>query len=168
VPSDPTLTLLLVVIAVALLLVVAWWSRSLFPQRLPYFAKEFLLSKGEQAFYRVLMHAVPPGMGISMKARLGDIIGCTAAGWKAGFGAKISQKHVDFVIIDPVTTAILLVIELDDKTHELQDRRARDVFVDDALAAAGVAILRVPAAKEYDLEQLRDQLEHLLRNVGSA
>ncbi|HEX8911874.1 MAG TPA: DUF2726 domain-containing protein [Humisphaera sp.] len=166
--SDPTFTLILVVIAVAIIGVAAWWSRSLFPQRLPYFPKEYLLSKGEQAFYRVLMHAVPGGMGISMKARLSDVIGCTAAGWRAGFGAKISQKHVDFVIVDPVTTAILLVIELDDRTHELADRRARDVFVDDALAAAGVPILRVPAARDYNLEDLREKVEHILRNVSVA
>ncbi len=158
-------TIALAVLAIVAIAAFIWFSRRLVPRRLPYFAKDYLCSKGEQAFYRVLMNAVPPGMGISMKTRLSDVIGCSAEGWKAGYGAKISQKHVDFVIIDPVTTAILLVIELDDKTHQLADRQSRDVFVDQALASAGVAILRVPAAREYDLDELRDQVEHILRHV---
>jgi very-short-patch-repair endonuclease len=75
---------------------------------------------------------------------------------------------VDFVVIDPVTTAILLVIELDDKTHRLPDRQSRDTFVDEALKSAGVAILRIPAAREYDLDALREQVEHALRYMVSA
>lgn len=166
VPGEYSLTLLLAVLAVIALAAVVWYSRKLIPPPLPYYPKEHLCSKGEQAFYRVLMHAVPAGMGISMKTRLSDVIGCTAEGWRAGWGAKISQKHVDFVIIDPLTTAILLVIELDDKTHQQADRQSRDDFVDAALGAAGVAILRVPAAREYDLDELRDQLHHTLRHVA--
>jgi hypothetical protein len=167
-PDDATLTLILIAAAIVAGGACVWLSRRLVPRRLPYFAKERLLSKGELAFYRVLNHAVPSGLAISMKTRLSDVIGCTGEGWKSGWGAKISQKHVDFVIIDPVTTAILLVIELDDKTHRLPDRQSRDTFVDEALKSAGVAILRVPAAREYDLEALREQVEHALRYMVSA
>src|SRR4051812_35303127 len=162
--QDIPITLLLVACIGFVVLALLWKFRR-GARRLPYFAKETLCSRGELAFYRVLNHAVPDGLAISMKTRLADIIGCTAEGWKSGFGAKISQKHVDFVVFDPVTTAILLVIELDDKTHGLADRKTRDIFVDDALKAAGVAILRVPAAREYDLDLLRDQIGHLLRFV---
>lgn len=166
--GDAGFTLLLAVLGFVALSAFVWYSRRLIPPRLPYYAKDYLCSKGEQAFYRVLMHAVPAGMGISMKTRLSDVIGCTAEGWKSGYGAKISQKHVDFVIIDPLTTAILLVIELDDKTHQQADRQSRDVFVDQALAAAGVAILRVPAAREYDLDELQEQIAHQLRHIAAA
>lgn len=167
-PNDPTLTILLVVLVLIVGGAVIWRARHLGAQRLPYFPKEHLLSKGELAFYRVLAHAVPPGLAVSMKTRLSDVIGCTAEGWKAGFGAKISQKHVDFVVFEPVTTAILFVIELDDKTHDRPDRQARDQFLDAALQAAGVGILRVPAAREYDLDDLREQIDHLLRHTSAA
>lgn len=166
--DDLALTLALSVAAIGLAFGVLALVRKLRRKPLPYYAKEHLLSKGEMAFYRVLSPAVPQGLGISMKTRLSDVIGCTAEGWKAGWGAKISQKHVDFVVFDPVTSAILLVIELDDRTHDLPERRSRDVFVDDALAAAGVAILRVPAARAYDLDDLREQVEHMLRYAARA
>lgn len=165
--QDIPITLLLVACIGFIVLALLWKFRSRV-RRLPYFAKETLCSRGELAFYRVLNHAVPDGLAISMKTRLADVIGCTADGWRAGFGAKISQKHVDFVVFEPVTTAILLVIELDDKTHQQADRQTRDVFVDEALKAAGVPILRVIAAREYDLDTLREQIEHLLRFVTPA
>ena len=168
--TDSFLTLLL--LAGAGLLVVAWltaWLRGLLgPPPLPYFSKDRLLSKGELAFYRVLRQVLPQGVSASMKVRLSDVIGCTGDGWRSGFGAKISQKHVDFVLVDVVTTAIRLVIELDDRTHRLPDRQDRDTFVNRALAAAGVPILHVPAAAAYDPRALRGDVSAALRQSGSS
>jgi hypothetical protein len=135
------------------------------PAPLPYFSKDRLLSKGELAFYRVLRQVIPASLSASMKVRLCDVIGCTGDGWRAGFGAKISQKHIDFVLIDAATTDIRLAIELDDRTHQRADRRDRDTFVDRALATAGVPILRVPAAARYDLAALRCKLNAALRDA---
>ena len=151
-------TIALAVLAIVAIAAFIWFSRRLVPRRLPYFAKDYLCSKGEQAFYRVLMNAVPPGMGISMKTRLSDVIGCSAEGWKAGYGAKISQKHVDFVIIDPVTTAILLVIELDDKTHERPDRASTDEKKNKASADAGLRLIRWHVRSLPSEELIRQEL----------
>ena len=143
--------------------------RGLFgPAPLPYFSKDRLLSKGELAFYRVLRQILPPSLSASMKVRLSDVIGCTGAGWRSGFGAKISQKHIDFVLVDAATTDIRLAIELDDRTHQRPDRRDRDTFVDRALATAGVPILRVPAAARYDPAALKGDVHAALRRAGGA
>jgi hypothetical protein len=131
-------------------------------RRLPYFPREFLLSKGELAFYQAMRQALPPRLHVSFKVRLSDVIGCPGRAWKEGFGAKISQKHLDFVVVDSDTTAIRFVLELDDRTHQRRDRRDRDAFVDAALAAAGVPIVHVPAAAAYDPVRLRDQLRGAL------
>jgi hypothetical protein len=135
-----------------------------YPQgALPYFSRGYLLSKGEAAFYHALRQAVPPGLTIAPKVRVSDVIGCDAAAWKRGFGGRISQKHVDFVLVDARTTALVMVVELDDKTHGRRDRRDRDDFVDRALAAAGIPVLRVPAAAGYDADELRAQLDEALQ-----
>ena len=138
------------------------------PAPLPYYSKDRLLSKGELAFYRVLRQVVPPSLSPSMKVRLSDVIGCTGEGWRSGFGAKISQKHLDFVLVDVATTDIRLAIELDDRTHRRPDRRDRDTFVDRALATAGVPILRVPAAARYDAAALRGELHAALTRTRAA
>lgn len=164
-PTDPTLTAILVVLAVVVGAAFLHLAKRFKVQRLPYFAQEHLLSKGELVFYKSLAKALPDGLAISMKTRLSDVIGCTAEGWKAGFGAKISQKHVDFVAFDPATSAILFVVELDDKSHDRPDRQARDAFLNAALAAAGVPIIRVIAARSYDPDDLREQIEPVVRTA---
>ena len=60
-------------------------------------------------------------------------------------------------------SAIALAIELDDKTHLAPDRRARDLFVDRALGAAGIAILRVQAAARYDVRGLTQAVAERVR-----
>jgi hypothetical protein len=127
-------------------------------RRLPYFPRPHLLTKGELAFYQKMRLALPPAVLVSFKVRLSDVINCPGRAWKEGYGAKISQKHLDFVVVDAETTAVRFVVELDDKTHRRRDRQHRDAFVDAALAAAGVPIVRVIAAASYDPARLRDLL----------
>src|SRR5688500_11233363 len=67
---------------------------------LPYFSRGYLLSKGEAAFFHALRAALPPGLMIAPKVRVSDILKCDGAAWKQGFGGRISQKHVDFVLAD--------------------------------------------------------------------
>ena len=129
---------------------------------LPYYSRGHLLSKGEAAFYHALRRALPPDLAIAPQVRVSDVLGCDAAAWRQGFGGRISQKHVDFLLVDARTTAFVLVIELDDRSHDRRDRRARDDFVDRALAAADLPVLRIPAAATYDVADLRDRIgEHV-------
>jgi hypothetical protein len=154
-PSNETLwfAVLAVIILAVLAVLLIWITRG--PGELPYYSREFLLSKGELAFFNVLRLAIPADVMIAPKVRLSDLIACSAEAWKAGFGGRISQKHVDFVLVDSTSTAILLVIELDDRSHRQAKRRERDIFVDAAFAAAGIPILHVTAASNYDARQLR-------------
>ena len=105
---------------------------------------------------------------VAPKVRLSDLINCSADAWKAGFGGRISQKHVDFVLVDSGSTAIVLVIELDDRTHLQANRRERDVFVDRALRAAEIPILRVTAAANYDVKRLRQTIAETLAETQAG
>ena len=135
---------------------------------LPYFSREFLCSRGELVFYHALRRAAPEHLMICPKVRLADVIGCSGEAWKQGYGGRISQKHVDFVLADADSTAIAMVIELDDRSHKRADRRERDAFVDQAFAAAGIPILHVPAAPAYDVRTLRIQIAQMVRDGAIA
>ena len=164
---DATLPIALTVLAaVGLVLLVAVLRRAARARRLPYFSRETLLTQGETAFYRVLRQVVPDGMALCFKVRLCDLIDCAADARRKGFWSKISQKHIDFVLVDASDTAIRLAIELDDRSHDRQDRRARDAFVDGALDVAGIPILRVPAAGEYDARTLRTAIGEMTRRAA--
>lgn len=134
-----------------------------FPQQpkdrtLPYERREALLSRGELAFFRALSQAVTFRHGISMKTRLADVVRCPPELWDTVHGRRLSQKHVDFVVYDRYTAAIVAVVELDNRSHDAKKRRDRDAFVDHVLGGLGVAIIRVRAASTYDVESLRLRL----------
>jgi hypothetical protein len=124
-------------------------------RKLPYFSRGQLLTEGEAVFYQSLRRALPPGTSLAPKVRLCDIIDCDTAARRKGFWHRISQKHVDFVLMNTETTEILLIIELDDRTHERRDRQERDEFVNQAFAAAGIQILHVKTAANYSVPGLR-------------
>ena len=94
-----------------------------------------------------------------MSVRLADVINCSRDAWSAGHGALISSKQLDFVLCEPDSFRIVLAIELDDETHGLADRMERDHFLDNAMRAAGVPLLRVSTASSYDIVALRIAVE---------
>jgi hypothetical protein len=129
-------------------------ARFLAGHDLPYRARGPLLTPTENRFYRVLRKVLPLTVAVTPKVRLADIITCDDPAWRAGYGGKIAQKHVDFVLVDRGTTEVLLVVELDDRSHRHPKRRERDAFVDRALRRAQVPILHVQVADEYPLRRV--------------
>jgi len=130
----------------------------------PYFRRRFC-SETEHRFYLALLDAVGEDFVVMAKVRAAAVIGCSSANWRAGYGAPIGQKELDFILLRPRSSYVVAAIELDDKTHELAHRRERDVFLDGAFQAAGVPLLRFHPAKHYDVERLRSAL---LGAVGAA
>jgi very-short-patch-repair endonuclease len=130
---------------------------------LPYEKRNRLLTDAELAFYRVLHSATAGDWPLFAMVRLADLIqvkpqSSSPQAWQN----KIHAKHLDFVICDPETLEARLAIELDDKSHQKPDRKARDAFVDAALSAAGLPILRIPCAPQYDRGALRKSIREKL------
>jgi hypothetical protein len=126
---------------------------------LPYYLRDNFLSVAELNFYRVLVTAVSNWAVIFGKTSLGDLF-YTSTGEQSQnttYRNKIVQKHVDFVLCDPLTMLPLLAIELDDKSHQRTDRQARDAFVDQVFAAAGLPLVHIVARASYPAAQL-DQI----------
>lgn len=110
--------------------------------RLPYH-KKYLLTKHEYYFYKNLKQITDKyDLQILTKIRLADLVevnkGLSRREWGMYFG-KIKSKHVDFAIADNMK--IVLIIELDDRTHQYQNRIERDMFVDDVMKVCGYYII---------------------------
>src|SRR5687768_1631824 len=119
--------------------------------RMPYERREAFLTPAEHAFFRVLEDAVGGNWYIFPKVRIGDLLDVTEGVEDSRIWfARIGQKHVDFVLAGRAEVRPVLVVELDDSSHQRKDRIERDAFVDEALATAGLPILRVVCAREYD------------------
>jgi very-short-patch-repair endonuclease len=103
------------------------------------------------------MQAVGGRYHIAWKVRMADVL------WVPGGTSnrqrhlnRIFAKHLDFVLCHPETSAPVLAIELDDSSHRESRRRERDSFVDAALDAADLPLLRIPVRRSYDPRELAD------------
>lgn len=120
---------------------------------------ESVLTYRELGFLWALRRANEGKYTILMKVRLADFIWLVNDPPDKRFHKnQIMSKHVDFLLCHRVTLEPLLVIELDDSTHDLPDHAARDRFKDETFEMAGLACLRVPLQKEYDIAALKQQL----------
>jgi very-short-patch-repair endonuclease len=121
----------------------------------------------------VLCQAVDSRYSVFAKVGLGDLLMIphgTLNFWT--YRNKIDRKHADFVLCAPDDLAPLLVIELDDSSHDRLERRERDFFVDAALDVAGLPILRVPAQHAYAPAEIcaliNDRMNTDMREVARA
>lgn len=129
-------------------------------ERLPYVKRNSLVTNSELSFFHVLREAVEDQWHVVAMVRLADIMRVrkgTAEFQK--WQNKIHAKHIDFLLCDPESLEIVLAIELDDATHQRADRQERDEFVNAAFECCGLPLLRVPVAKDYDVDELRQAID---------
>lgn len=137
--------------------------------RLPYTRVPALLTRAEQEFYAVARDAIPAGWHLFPQVRLANLINVEQrARYNKTHFYRIQAKCVDFVLCEPVGLAPQLVIELDDSSHQLAHRQARDAFVDAALASAGLPILHAAYQRRYDPATLAQQITAALAPPSQA
>jgi hypothetical protein len=131
----------------------------------PYYLRKFLFTPAEQDFLRVLETVLPAGVRVFGKVRLEDIFGVVKgldASERQAARNRINRKHVDFLLVRANDLAPAAGIELDDSSHEEEERQQRDALVDSVFASAGLPLLHVPVQKSYDAAELKAKLRALL------
>lgn len=121
----------------------------------PYHRQRFLCTAGEWRFCQKLEEAVGDRFTVMMQIRVGSLLRCSAEEWER-WGRRVSQKSFDFVLVERGSSFAAAAIELDDKTHLLPERIARDRFLDDACRRAGLPLIRFKTARRYDVDDIRD------------
>jgi hypothetical protein len=127
--------------------------------RSPYERIPTLLTAAERDFFAALQQAAPAAHQIFAQVRLANLVQVKPwARRDRSYWWRIQAKCLDFVLVDAATFAPRLVVELDDSSHNRADRRERDTFVDEVLAAVGIPILHVRWQRRYDARVLATQL----------
>jgi very-short-patch-repair endonuclease len=129
---------------------------------LPYGKKDDFLSPAELSFFRVLKSELPAAWHLITKVNLADLIFVRQPHRNQGASNRINRKHVDFVICDAGTMEPLLGIELDDASHDRQDRQERDEFVDKVFETAGLPLLHVKASRGYQTTALMAEVREAI------
>jgi hypothetical protein len=136
----------------------------------PYFVRDHFLSPAEHSFFMVLKSVVSDSALISIKVGLGDLFYAESSDPSKYriYTNKIDRKHVDFLLCDSKTVQPILGIELDDKSHQRNDRQARDEFVENVFQAAKLPLVRIPVKHTYSTTELQALLKPYLKTVREA
>jgi hypothetical protein len=122
----------------------------------PLEAKRYLLTERERALYQRLVEALPNHVVLA-QVQLLQLV--KFRGGRRGYAIvnRISQLSLHFVILMP-DTSIVAAIELDDATHEREDRRRADARKNHALRSAGIPLIRWQAKSLPDATAIRAAL----------
>jgi len=167
--SSETASLLDLVAILAVVVVVAVVVLVLLLRRAaahPYEAAGTLLAPGERVLFDALRQALGPEYAVFPKVRLADLLslrrGLTRK-QRAHALEEVAARPVAFVVCDPDSYAIRAVIELEDPTYRRRSRHAPPPFLDTALAAARIPLVRLPPQESYPAGELRDRVLAALR-----
>jgi len=132
---------------------------------LPYVLKRYLMSKAERSFFGVLEQVTDSSKYyIFPQVSLGNLVAVEkGTGSYQAFHNKVDRKSVDFVLFDRSTISPVLALELDDASHDREDRQERDAFVDQVLAKAGLLLLHARVQAAYDPKQLAASIGEAIR-----
>lgn len=111
------------------------------------FYKKRCLTQTEFIFYKHLRKLIKDEYKIDPQVVLSSIMGMKHySNWN-----RINQKTVDFVIRDENFNTHI-AIELDDPTHNREERQKRDYFVNDVFRDAGIPLIRIKTSNSYEYE----------------
>ena len=133
--------LLLIVIAVILvfLLVLKGRQEPNKDEVWPFYAKK-PLTQPEQVLYFRLVKALPDAIVLA-QVQLSRLLGVKKGNNFQAWYNRINRMSADFVVCNK-DSSIVAVIELDDASHEREDRKLADAKKDKALSSAGIRIIR--------------------------
>ncbi len=133
--------LVIVVVAVVAILAIAKAKSQggLGDEIWPFYAKK-PLSQPEQVLYFRLVQALPEHIVLA-QVQLSRLLGVKKGNNYQAWFNRINRMSADFVVCNK-DSSIVAVIELDDATHQKEDRKAADTKKDKALSSANIRVVR--------------------------
>jgi hypothetical protein len=130
-----------------------------------YVLKSSLFTPAERSFLGCLDSVLPPDTRLFAKVRLADLFDVERTPDRSARQSalnKINSKHVDFILCRIDDLSPILAIELDDKSHEREDRQKRDLFLDEIFAASNLPLIRFKVQKTYRTEDIAQKLNEAM------
>ncbi|MFA7292342.1 MAG: DUF2726 domain-containing protein [Rhodocyclaceae bacterium] len=164
--------LLVVFVVIALLFFLVAKHRQLPKggQELPYQKQAVLFTPAERSFYGVLSQAVGKDFQVFGKVRVADVLavrrGLDNQARTRAFN-QISAKHFDFILCAPGDLSVLCAIELNDASHQRNDRKDRDIFLLNACNAAGLPLINFDAKHAYVASEICARIAECISGVSA-
>lgn len=135
-----------------------------------YGSKDYLMTRAENDLFDILKELFQDKYQIFPQVHLSSLLDekkVKGQNWKAAF-RHINGKSVDFVVCDKTYARPLLAIELDDFSHDAEERRSRDVEVERIFENANMPLLRLRDYKTMSREAIATQIEGVLQSLNQV
>ena len=128
---------------------------------LPYLLCESILSRTEQAFYSTLKTSVGNKAIICPKVGLKEFFFVDEDVNKEymRYFSKISRKHVDFLLCEPVSMKPICGIEIKELGRTKKPGQEKADFVNKIYSDAGFKLIRMPSKSEYTKREIDSALK---------
>lgn len=129
------------------------------PQAYHYERRDLIMTQAENNFFKMLDEAIGDNYYVFPQVHLSSLFEHKVYGqdwWKAFH--HINRKSVDFVICDKQTVRPLAAIELDDWSHKLDKRKARDTEVERIFKGANFPLLRFGYNGPYTSKSIAESI----------
>jgi len=123
------------------------------------------MTRNESDFFKILVEAVGNDYYVFPQVHLSAIFEHKVKGqnWNAAF-RTINGKSIDYAICDKSDFRPLLGIELDDSSHQAEDRRLRDVEVERIFTEAKLPLVRFANLGIPNREDIAQRITQALTN----
>jgi hypothetical protein len=130
---------------------------------------KYLTSKNENKFKKHLQHHIPQKLEIHCNVRLVDVLTQEHSKYLFSQGKRyidITQMHLDYVIVESDNTKIIMVIELDDPSHNDADRKNKDNKKNNTLQMAGIHYERIELDDAYEPNIMKRIIDFCKKQTG--
>jgi len=128
-----------------------------------YTKKKFLITRPEHKFFDLLIQIVGKNYYVFPQVSISSFLDHKFNKQNLGGAfAHIHQKSVDFVICDKNYIEPVLAIELDDKSHQREDRVKRDTDVNKLLHESNMPLIRFENHGSFDKNEITQRLSKVL------
>jgi hypothetical protein len=131
---------------------------------LPYRVRKTIMSEHERLLFCNLRIVLGSAYDVYPQMKLDKIFyveSQKAYRYYLGWLRRINQKSVDFLIVNKSTQTPVFAIELDDSSHEKEDRIDRDKFVGELFRRNDFPLIRFNPG-QYKVEELKIVLDKYL------
>lgn len=130
-----------------------------------YKPKKYIMTRAEVDCYNKLLNIFGATSVIMCQVRLSSLLNEKVYGqnWRSAF-LHISQKSVDFVLLDGKTLSVQAVIECDDPTHKRQDRSIRDNELDRIFLSVDIPFYHLTNTLHKTSEQIKKDIDKQKQN----
>jgi hypothetical protein len=126
-----------------------------------YHKKDSLITRPEHEVFDILVEIFGDAYYVFPQVHLSSFL-FTERGQGKGAFSHINQKSVDYLICDKAYIKPLIAIELDDRSHQEEERKIRDENVEQVLQQVNLPLVRIENHGSFDKQKIKEQIFSVL------